>query len=35
MILDFCVDESVNIKPFAVKEKKEVEAPTRFYRGKC
>ena len=26
MILDFCVDESVSIKSFAVKEKKEVGA---------
>ena len=34
MILDFCVDESVSIKSFAVKEKKEVEAKTRFLSGK-
>ena len=34
MILDFCVDESVNIKPFAVKGKKEVGATTRFLSRK-
>ena len=34
MILDFCVDESVSIKSFAVKEKKEVGATTKFLSGK-
>ena len=34
MILGFYVDESVSIKSFAVKEKKEVEAKTIFLSGK-
>ena len=34
MILDFCVDESVSIKSFAVKGKKKVRTTTRFLSGK-
>ena len=34
IILDFCVDESVSIKSFAVKRKKQVRTTTRFLSGK-
>ena len=34
IILDFCVDESVSIKSFAVKGKKQVRTTTRFLSGK-
>ena len=33
MIVDFCAEESVSIKLFAVKEKQEVQVTTRFLFG--
>ena len=34
MIVDFCAEESVSIKSFAVKEKQEVQVTNRFLFGK-
>ena len=34
MILDFCVEEAVSTKSFAVKEKQEVQVTTRFLSEK-
>ena len=34
MIVDFCAEDSVSIKSFAAKEKKEMEAASRFLSGK-
>ena len=34
MIVDFCAEEAVSTKSFAVKEKQEVQVTTRFLSGK-